>query len=454
MTRKTKDGRLKLDRFPPLTVEQKATLHDMFFEIQRRLRQGTYFPDDWLWRLKSMVNEPAPDPLWCQSNKLMNDFCEETFTRVKLLIEFAHAWPLMSFHSFLKCAKDYLAKVDTESQVLELLDLLVPEISVFGNQKKFQELLLVVVGLSAKISSELDAAYLSRASGDLYTRVLMSQEDLRKELEKFVERVRLSGTTERDRNLTLAYFNLAMQLGDRNRAATIAGNAPWRFAHEQIGAKYSLWTTRGGSGVSKIQDDEESLARLCGLRDKCLHHFLFTAACQVAEVTGEAIDFEIVEALFGKTWPLTEEQEHLMVRAYLACSPKLKKISPDFFDAMVEKRWAESFGQYPHSWHGDNPSGTFGATRNLLGVTFMIEVYKQGRLSVDELVSVALTNIQESARLLALVMVAETVGAKEGLPLLERAYALAQDERFSLEERITALCRIARLKEKFEENSK
>jgi len=345
---------------------------------------------------------------------------------------------------------------------------LVPEISVFGNQKKFQELLLAVVGLSAKISSELDAAYLSRASGDLHTRVLMSQEDLRKELEKFVERVRSSETTERDRNLTLAYFNLAMQLGDRNRAATIAGNAPWRFTHEQIGAKHGLWTTRGGSGVSKIQDDEEHLARLRGLRDKCLPHFLFTAACQVAEMTGEAIDFEFAscqvvgmmreeidfEALFGKTRPLTEEQEHLMARAYLACSPKLKKISPDFFDAMVEQCWAESIGQYPHSWHGDNPSGTFRATRNLLGVTFMVEVYKQGRLSVDELVSVALTNIQESDRLLALVMVAETVGAKEGLPLLERAYALAQDERFSLEERITALCRIARLKEKFEENSK
>ena len=460
MTRKAKDERLKLDRFPPLTPEQKAKLADAQFEQARRLRQGTYPADEAIAELKKGNNAHAIDPQLHQAHKLLERFKGDDLCRLMIHLEYFRVTDDLTNAAW--SIRAWLADRGTNREDLPaytaLVDALLPmSFSPFpGPDLPERVALKELVSRITDVDKELGAAYYSRLCSDLYDQV--KRDGLEKELEKFVECVQKSETAERAANLAMTYFNLAMRLGDRQAASTIAVNAPWRFAHEQIDAKYRMLKTNGQSGFSHVRERDEIKQSLRELRDKCLPHFLFTAACQVAEMTGEAEDFEFVkrqmeihsEKAFCDKW--TDEEVRLLARAFLASYN-----DPDH-------REGENEMKYNHDrmlmyWE-DLVRVVYRCekqqlVRDRLLTIFVVEASKRGVLSEIELWDFVVSDLYGRSIVLpsSVALVAEAAGA-EGLPLLERAYARAQDETFGHKERITALCRIARLKKQFEEQSR
>lgn len=436
MTRKTKDERLNLNRFPPLTQSQKSALLDAQFEQARRLRQGTYPADEAIAELKKDNNAHAPDPQLHQAKKLMARFEGSGIDKAKLLFEFADGWDHFAKAAW-ACAFGWLDRTETSvADYLTVLDLLIQNEN--GRKNWGIDSIPSVVERLRTIDPELGAAYYSRLSYDLYDRV--TQDGLEKELEKFVERVRKAETTERDVNLVMAYFNLAIQLGDRNRAVTIASDASWKFPHERIDAYYRLWITRGGSGVSKLND--LSVDRLRELRDQCPPHFLFTAACQVAEMTGEDDDMKVALHEFVNRTDISTDEARAMSRAFLACTRE-KDLE---FDKLVNL-W-NMYANLGHPMPGDIHGYEF--ERRL--TIFLVEAYKSNVVPAGDLEMCAYAGKSENGIVLPsnLALIAEAFGDPAmGMSILERAYARTQDEELPIEERITALCRIARMKKKF-----
>lgn len=80
----------------------------------------------------------------------------------------------------------------------------------------------------------------------------------------------------------------------------------------------------------------------------------------------------------------------------------------------------------------------------------MIEAFKQDRLGFGNLMEVAFSTND----LIATLLVAEEAEPVIGVGMPERVYALVHQDKYTATEKIIVLCRIARLKKQFEEQSR